>query len=99
MLAKYSERSRSVTKIKDHSKEKVYADNDQYLKLRPEETIAERVKLKAWERKTQKTRLWIKTLTPNKLLTRLSVLSAQVKARNSSSKLKSEIRQIAYLLY
>ena len=46
MLAKYSERSRSVTKIEDHSKEKVYADNDQYLKLRPEETIAEGVKLK-----------------------------------------------------
>ena len=46
MLGKHSERSRTVTKIKGHSKEKVYADKDQYLKLRPEETIAERIKLK-----------------------------------------------------
>ena len=56
MLGKHSERCRSVTKIKDHSKEKVYADKDQYLhlKLRPEETIAERIKLKTWERKHKK---------------------------------------------
>ena len=54
MLGKHSERSRTVTKIKDHSKEKVYAEKDQYLKLRPEETIAERIKLKTWERKHKK---------------------------------------------
>ena len=41
----------------------------------------------------------IKILVPNKLLTRLSVLLAQVKARNNSHKLRPEIRQILYLLY
>ena len=38
-------------------------------------------------------------LTPNKLLTRLSILIAQIKAGNNSNKLKSDIRQILYLLY
>ena len=41
----------------------------------------------------------IKILIPNKLLTRLSVLLAQVKAGNNSHKLRPEIRQILYLLY
>ena len=40
-----------------------------------------------------------KNLTPNKLLTRLPILLAQIKAGNSSYKLKIEIRQILYLLY
>ena len=41
----------------------------------------------------------LKTLTPNKLLTRLQVLLAQIKAGNNSYKLKNEIRQILYLSY
>ena len=41
----------------------------------------------------------LKILTPNKLLTRLPILLAQIKARNNSYKLKNEIRQILYLLY
>ena len=40
----------------------------------------------------------LKILTPNELLTRLSVLLAQMKAGNNSYKLKNEIRQILYLL-
>ena len=40
-----------------------------------------------------------KILTPNKLLTRLSILLAKMKAGNNSYKLKNEIRQILYLLY
>ena len=40
-----------------------------------------------------------KILTPNTLLTSLSVLLAQVKAKNNSYKLKNEFRQILYLLY
>ena len=40
-----------------------------------------------------------KILTPNKLLTRLPVLLAQINAGNNSHKLKNEIRQILYLLY
>ena len=41
----------------------------------------------------------LKILTPNKLLTTLSILLAQIKAGNNSFKLKNEIRQILYLLY
>ena len=38
-------------------------------------------------------------LTPNKLLTRLSILLAQIKAANNSYKLKNETRQMLCLLY
>ena len=41
----------------------------------------------------------LKTLPSNKLLTRLPVLLAQIKAENNSYKLESEIRKILYLLY
>ena len=41
----------------------------------------------------------LKILTPNKLLTRLSVLLAQIRAGINSYKLKNEIRQILYILY
>ena len=41
----------------------------------------------------------LKILTLDKLLTGLPVLLAQIKARNNLRKLKSEIRQIMYLLY
>ena len=40
-----------------------------------------------------------KILTPNKLLTRLPTLLAQIKAGNNSYTLKNEIKQILYLLY
>ena len=38
-------------------------------------------------------------LTPNKLLTRLPILLAQIKVGNNSNKLKSEIWQTLYLLH
>ena len=41
----------------------------------------------------------LKDLTPNKLLTRLPILLAQIKAGNNSYKLKNEIRQILNLFY
>ena len=41
----------------------------------------------------------LKILTPNKLLTRLPILLAQIKPGNNSYKLKNQIRQILYLLY
>ena len=41
----------------------------------------------------------LKILTPNKLLTRLPMLLAQIKAGNNSNQLKNEIRKIVYLLY
>ena len=41
----------------------------------------------------------LKISTPNKLLNRLPILLAQIKAGNNSCKLKNEIRQILSLLY
>ena len=41
----------------------------------------------------------LKVLTPNKLLTRLPLFLAQIKAGNNSDQLKNEIRQILYLLH
>ena len=41
----------------------------------------------------------LKILTPDKPLTSLSVLLAQIKAKNNSYKLKNEFRQILYLLH
>ena len=41
----------------------------------------------------------LKFLTPNKVLTRLPILLAQIKAGHNSYKLKNEIRQILYILY
>ena len=46
-----------------------------------------------------KERKGLKNLTPNKLLTILPILLAQIKAGNNSYKLKNEIKQIQYLLY
>ena len=69
---------------------------DEEVKLEPEETIAERVKLNPRKRKNEETRF--KILTPNKPLTRLPIL-AEIKAGNNSYKLKNEIRQIFQFLY
>ena len=41
----------------------------------------------------------LQDLTPKKLLTRLAILLAQIKAGNNSNKLKDKIREILYLLY
>ena len=41
----------------------------------------------------------LKILTPNQMLSRLSISLAQLKAGNNSEKLKNEIRQILYSLY
>ena len=38
-------------------------------------------------------------LTKKQMLNRLSILLAQIQARNNSSKLKNEARQILYFLY
>ena len=41
----------------------------------------------------------LKILTPNQMLSRLSISLAQLKVGNNSEKLKNEIRQILYSLY
>ena len=43
--------------------------------------------------------LRLKILTPNQMLSRLPITLAQLKAGNSSEKLKNEIRQLLYSLY
>ena len=52
----------------------------------------------ATERRNQQ-REGEKILTPNQLLSRLPISSAQLKAGNNSEKLKNEIRQLLYSLY
>ena len=41
----------------------------------------------------------LKILTPEQMLSRLSISLAQLKAGNNSEKLKNEIRQLLYSLY
>ena len=41
----------------------------------------------------------LKTLSPNQMLSRLTISLAQLKAENNSEKLKKEIRQLLYSLY
>ena len=41
----------------------------------------------------------LKILTPNKMLSRLPISLAPLKAENNSEKLKNEVRQILYSLY
>ena len=41
----------------------------------------------------------LKILTPNQMLSRLPISSAQLKAGNNSEKLKNEIMQLLYSLY
>ena len=43
--------------------------------------------------------LGLKILTPNQMLSKLSITLAQLKAGNNSEKLKNEIRQLLYSLY
>ena len=54
--------------------------------------------LKGYEEEV-KEKKGLKTLTRNKLSTRLPILLAQTKAGNNLYKLKNEVRQILYLLY
>ena len=67
----------------------LYLDKDDLLTMPPLEGDEEEVK----EEKG------LKILPPNKLLTRLPILSAQIKAGSNSYKLKNKIRQISYFLY
>ena len=83
-------------------------------KSQPEETIAERVKLERQkadhkdlsdlpplecdEREVNGGK-GLKIFTLNKLLTKLPILLAQIKAENNSYKLKNEIIQMLYLLH
>ena len=77
------------------NKDDLPQEGDEEVKLEPEETIAETMKLNS--RKITGT--WLEILTPNKLLTRLPILLVQVKAEKSLSELKNEMRLILYIVY
>ena len=51
-------------------------EDDEKVRLEPEETIVEREKLIPWKRKNEG--LGLKILTPNKLLTRTPILLSQI---------------------
>ena len=57
--------------------------------LKSEESAAQR------QQKVQE----LKILTPQQIISRLYIVSAQVKAGNNSQNLKTEIRQMLYSLY
>ena len=51
------------------------------------------------EQRRNHQRKGVKILTPNQMLSRLSITLAQLKSGNNSEKLKNEIRQLLYSLY
>ena len=81
----------------DFDEDHLPLEGDEEVKLEPERTIAERITLNL--RKRKRTRIGIKIVTPNKLLTRPPILLVQLKTGNNSYKLKNEIRKIQYHLY
>ena len=76
----------------DFDEDHLPLEGDEEVKLEPE-----RIKLNL--RKRKRTRIGIKIVTPNKLLTRPPILLVQLKTGNNSYKLKNEIRKIQYHLY
>ena len=72
-------------------------EGNEEVKLEPGETIVDRVKLISQNGKASRTGL--KFLTPKKLLTRLPILLAQIKAGNNSCNLKNDNRKMIYLFY
>ena len=92
VLSKHSKHSKSAREI-----EYQFYELCKYLKSPPGETTAERVNLMPRKRKIQEAKTRMKVLTPNKLLIRLSIISAQIKVVNNVNKLKYNIKQIIYL--
>ena len=72
-------------------------ENDVYQDEEPkfDESIAEKTKMRRQSQKGQ----GLKILTPQQMLSILPISLAQLKAGNSSQKLKNEVRQLLYSLY
>ena len=66
----------------DFDEDDLPQESDKEVNLESEKTIAERIKLFPRKRKT--TGIGLKILTPNKLLTRLSILLAEKKTGSNS---------------
>ena len=76
----------------ENYEKKLNCDSDEFVDIR------DMLQLKGYKEEVKEGK-GLKILTPNKLLTRLPIFLAQIKAGNNSYKLKNEIRQILYLLY
>ena len=74
-----------------HSREEVFNFFRDYIKM----ILDSSYKTKQDETKGT----WLKILTPKRMLQRLPIALAQVKAGNNSESLLNEIRQIVYSLY
>ena len=100
--------------LKVYKYDTLYKEDEEKSTLQPEKTIPERVKLRKQKvddedlsnmptlegnEEEVKEGKGLKIIVQNKLLTRIPILLAQIKAGNNSSKLKNEMRQIPYLLY
>ena len=86
--------TKNMTKKANHSRQKSKIIRQK----KDDEDLSAMPPLEGDEEKVKKGKA-LKILTPNKLLTRLPILLAQIKAENNSYELKNEIRQILYLLY
>ena len=84
------------SKLKDRT-EKIHRDKKENKGL---DKILEIVKdILNFNKQNQQKGQGIKILTPNQMLNRLPIASAQLHAGNNSNKLKNEIRQLLYSLY
>ena len=66
---------------------------------KPDKTVNIVKKILKFNEKNQQEGQDIKILTPNQMLNRLPIALVQLKAVNSSKKLKNEIRQLLYSLH
>ena len=73
--------------------------SEEEIKIEKPDKIVEIVEEIIKFNKQNQQRKGIKILTPNQMLSRLSISLAQLQAGNNSEKLKNEIRQLLYSLY
>ena len=78
----------------------IWKSYDKKLDEQPDTTdMSELESKESTEKKKKQRRQWLKKLTPNRMLSRLSITLSQLKARNNSVKLKNEMRQLLCSLY
>ena len=73
--------------------------SEEEIKIENPDKIVEIVEVILKFNKQNQQRKGFKILTPQQMLSRLPITLAQLKAGNSSDKLKNEIRQLLYSLY
>ena len=83
----------------DFKKDIKNTSKDDVNKIEEMNKIADIVELILYFNNDDKYGQGLKILTPNQMLSRLSISLAQLNARNNSEKLKNEIRQILHSLY